>query len=207
MTAWALLGVTVGAGLGVWLRVRRYAPVEQSALPWWTVVLSAGSLGVLVPALWYRQETFAIFGVGMAFLVGGLVCFWTDLDVHRLPDWATWPMFLSLVALAGFEALSTGSWDRFLEAVVTAAGCGLVFFVAAVLTSLGLGDVKLLLSIGFVLGFWGWPAVGIGLLLACGVALVWAVVLLLRGRAKTDHLPLGPALVLGTVLAILMRVA
>lgn len=128
-----------------------------------------------------------------------MVATWTDLDGYRLPDWLTWPLAAVLLAVLGVDAIVTDSWTGLITAILAACAVALVLLVWAVFGSLGVGDVKLGLSVGLVLGYLGWPEVLQGLLLSTVIAAIWAVVLLLMGRSKKSYLPFGPALVLGVV--------
>ena len=70
---------------------------------------------------------------------------------------------------------------------------------------LGLGDVKLATVLGFTLGFVGWPALAAGLLAPHLINGPVALALLLTRRAKRrTALPLGPALLAGAVVGLVL---
>ena len=78
---------------------------------------------------------------------------WIDLDVHRVPDrvlrrWA--PALLAAVLLAAPAA--TAGWGVLVTAILAAAAMAALFFVLAVVGSMGLGDVKLAGVTGLMLG-------------------------------------------------------
>lgn len=131
-----------------------------------------------------------------------------DVAVHRLPDRLTWPAAAGTWLGLGVAALTgpgPGPWLR-----ATAAGLGLaVFFAASTLAfgarGFGLGDAKLAVSVGLLLGWYGWALPVTGLLLALTLSALGALVLLATRRARwTSHLPFGPYLVLGAVGALLL---
>lgn len=72
---------------------------------------------------------------------------------------------------------------------------------------MGLGDVKLVVPLALWLGHWGGGAVLSGLTLGVILAGLWAILLLVSGRAKyTSSLAYGPWLIAGTVAASILLV-
>ncbi|WP_179783643.1 prepilin peptidase [Micromonospora jinlongensis] len=128
-----------------------------------------------------------------------------DLAVHRLPDRLTLPAAAGTWLLLGVAALDAepGHW---LRAVIGGAGLALFFASTTLLLGrrgFGLGDAKLALSVGALLGWYGWPALLLGLLLAFGLSALVSLALLATRRARwSTHLPFGPFLLLGTVGAL-----
>lgn len=128
---------------------------------------------------------------------------WTDLDCHRIPDWLNWPLFAVLVGSVAVHALRVGEWSAFVTALLCALAAGAVWFAWAAVGSLGLGDVKLALSVGLVLGHvGGWSMLAAGLIWILVIGAVWALILLARGVSKSSDLALAPAMVLGTLGAL-----
>lgn len=199
----ALLGGAVGAAAGVWLRQRRYLPVREPALSWGSVVVATIAAAGVFGVLGWRTEGTALL-LGIWFATGGVIATWTDLDGHRLPDWLTWPLAAVILTIIVADATATGSWTALVTAALAAGAVGVLLLLWAVFGSLGGGDVKLGLSVGLILGFLGWPYVILGLLISFVAGGVWAVVLLVKGRAKTAHLPFGPALVLGVISCLVL---
>ncbi|MER5456878.1 A24 family peptidase [Micromonospora sp. NPDC002389] len=131
-----------------------------------------------------------------------------DLAVHRLPDRLTWPAAAGTWLLLGVAALTGAGVTPWWRA--TAAGLGLALFFAVTTLLLGargfgIGDAKLALSAGALLGWYGWSLLVTGLLLALVLSGLVALILLVTGRARwSSHLPFGPYLVLGTLGALLL---
>ncbi|SCG69400.1 leader peptidase (prepilin peptidase) / N-methyltransferase [Micromonospora zamorensis] len=128
-----------------------------------------------------------------------------DLAVHRLPDRLTLPAAAGTWLLLGVAALDAepGHW---LRAVIGGTGLALFFASTTLLLGrrgFGLGDAKLALSVGALLGWYGWPVLLLGLLLAFGLSALVSLALLATRRARwSTHLPFGPFLLLGTVGAL-----
>ncbi|PZF99559.1 prepilin peptidase [Micromonospora endophytica] len=171
------------------------AAVEVTVVAAIALLLLAGPpTGELAATAWWLA-----FAVPLTFV---------DVAVHRLPDRLTLPaaagtwLLLGIAALAGAGA---APWWR-----ATAAGLGLAFFFAATTLLLGargfgIGDAKLALGAGALLGWYGWTVPLLGLLLALTLSGLVALVLLVTRRAAwSSHLPFGPYLVLGTLGALLL---
>jgi prepilin signal peptidase PulO-like enzyme (type II secretory pathway) len=124
---------------------------------------------------------------------------WVDLEERRVPNVFVLPA--TAVALLAQGLLHT---DRFLECVLAGLGAALFFFVALLISrnSVGMGDVKLALLIGVVLGD---DVVG-ALFVACVVAALVGVVMIARSGvgARKQAIPFAPFLALGAVLGLLI---
>ncbi|MGW5558458.1 prepilin peptidase [Micromonospora sp. NPDC003944] len=168
--------------------------VELAVLTAAVLVAFAGPSGGTLPALiWWLGWTIpAIF---------------VDLAVHRLPDRLTLPAAAGTWLLLGVAALDAdpGNW---LRAVIGGSGLALFFASTAVLLGrrgFGLGDAKLALSVGALLGWYGWPVLLFGLVLTFGLSALVSLGLLAARRATwSTHLPFGPFLLLGPVAALLL---
>ncbi|WP_233578511.1 A24 family peptidase [Micromonospora sp. BL4] len=132
-----------------------------------------------------------------------------DLAVHRLPDRLTLPAAAGTWLLLGVAALGDPEPGPWLRAVTAGAGLAVLFAGSTLLLGrrgFGLGDAKLALSVGALLGWYGWPVLLLGLLLAFGLSALVSLGLLAARRARwTTHLPFGPFLLLGTVGALLLN--
>ncbi|MEU1807957.1 A24 family peptidase [Micromonospora aurantiaca (nom. illeg.)] len=134
----------------------------------------------------------------------GLVLAVTDLTALRLPD----PL-VGLVAVGGGLGLTAATGDP-RRLAVAVAGATLSFIGYALLAllpraRLGFGDVKLAAALGLPLGWLGWPALRLGLLLPHVLAGVTVLVLLAAGRVRRDTpVPFGPALLGGAWLAAVL---
>ena len=69
---------------------------------------------------------------------------------------------------------------------------------------MGMGDVKLAFLLGLYLGWLSWGRVFLGLFLGFLLgSLVGLLLIALKLRSRKDHVPFGPFLAAGTVIAVL----
>jgi leader peptidase (prepilin peptidase)/N-methyltransferase len=104
-------------------------------------------------------------------------------------------------------ALLAGDPGRLGRAALAALLSGTIYLVVALLpgAGLGLGDVKLAAVLGFTLGFIGWPSLLTGLVAPHLINGPAALILLLTRRAeRRTALPLGPALLAGALLGVVL---
>ncbi|MGW7641833.1 prepilin peptidase [Streptomyces decoyicus] len=130
-----------------------------------------------------------------------------DCEVQRLPDALTLPTAGATLTLLTAAALLPGHHGSLttaaLGALALAGGFLLLFTINP--AGMGLGDVKLALSIGAVLGWYGWLVLLTGTLLAFLIGALYGVTLLLLGRAtRRTAMPFGPMLLLGTFGGLLL---
>lgn len=141
------------------------------------------------------------------FLIVGLLLALIDSTIHRLPHRISGALLVGSVVQLSFLALLQSDFDPLLRAglaavVVTAAG--LTVYVGS-RQGLGFGDVVLLAPIAFVLGWFGWPQLFMGLMSAFVIAAVSMRVLrACRVTRRGDTLALGPLLIASAVGAILL---
>ncbi|MDM4721954.1 A24 family peptidase [Micromonospora sp. WMMA1363] len=129
-----------------------------------------------------------------------------DAAVHRLPDRLTGPAALGTWLLLGVAGALGAGYPPWLRATAAGLGLGLLFATTSLLLGrrgFGLGDAKLAVGAGLLLGWYGWAVPVVGLLLAFALSAVAALGLLATGRVRwSSHLPFGPFLVLGTAAAL-----
>lgn len=169
-------------------------------LPWRAVVLPAGSAGLF--ALSYL--VFDDLGAGLLagfFSTAFLTLTLTDLKRHLLPNRIIYPSILLAIALCW--AWPETSELQILIGGAVAIGLAVLMYLFSLLfgaEAFGLGDVKMIVLIGFVVGF---PAVIFALFLGTIVAgLVAGVLVVTRIRSLRDYIPHGPFLALGAVVAM-----
>lgn len=137
------------------------------------------------------------------FVVVGVPIAAIDATTGKLPDRLTLPSYpIVAVLLGAAEAASPrqGSTTR------AAAAAGLLvamFFASALLRGVGLGDVKLAGLLGLILGFRSWTTLYVGMLVAFVLAAVFIAFASIR-EGNRARIPLGPFLVAGAMVAILL---
>ncbi|MDQ4131403.1 MAG: prepilin peptidase, partial [Actinomycetota bacterium] len=117
----------------------------------------------------------------------------------------------ALLALLVAAAALSGNWSALRRGVIVGLALPLGMFLLSETfrlirgqVGMGMGDVKLALSLGLVLGYLGGWQVVIALYATVIVAAVVAVGLIAAGRVKlASRIPFGPYLATGTLVAIL----
>jgi leader peptidase (prepilin peptidase)/N-methyltransferase len=139
-------------------------------------------------------------------LAAGLVALsLIDLDHFLLPNRVLYPTGLLMAALFVVPAVVDGQGDDYLRAVLGGTTAFVVFFVIHVVQprGMGFGDVRLSFVLGFALGWLSWGHVYLGLFLGFLLgAVVGSSLIVLRLRSRKDHVPFGPFLAAGALVAI-----
>jgi leader peptidase (prepilin peptidase)/N-methyltransferase len=140
-------------------------------------------------------------------LVSGLVALsLIDLDHFLLPNRVMYPTGIAMTALFVLAAALDDSWHDLGRALLCGAVAFLVFFVIHVISprGMGFGDVRLSFVLGVALGWLSWRHVYLGLFLGFLLGAVVGVALIATGvKTRKDHVPFGPFLAAGAVIAIL----
>ena len=158
-------------------------------------------------ALWALPSRFSDAGAlalfGAWFLVLQLLLA-TDLDQRLLPDVITQPMIPIALAIAAL-AVDPLVRGQLLLAVFGALGLPLLLFGLSIpfgAGAIGLGDIKLLVSVGLLTGL-GRATLGVvaGALLS-GVVVI--VLLATRRVTMKSYIPFGPFLIVGAFWSVLL---
>jgi leader peptidase (prepilin peptidase)/N-methyltransferase len=179
-------------GMRMSLRTIRVAGAALTALTFGVLALRFGLTWIL-PAL-------------LAFAASATVLTLIDLAEKRLPNVVVFPT-LGVVAVLLLPATwAAETWWPLLWAVAGAAGMFALYFLLALIapSGMGMGDVKLALVIGLVLGWFGLSAWLVGLLAAFVVGGVLAIIaLVLRRVTLRGSIPFGPSMLMGALIAML----
>ena len=128
-----------------------------------------------------------------------------DLDTHTLPNKIVLPSIGVGVALLALASVGTGNWGALVGAAAGAVALFLFYFIVAVISprGMGMGDVKLAAVLGMYLGWLGWGVLAVGAFAAFFFGGIFAVALLLIGRARRrTAIPFGPWMIAGAWLGI-----
>jgi leader peptidase (prepilin peptidase)/N-methyltransferase len=152
--------------------------------------------------------TVAQFGITLkaafllAFLCGLVVVSFIDLDHQIIPNVITLPG-IPLGLLAGLLLGEPPFLDRVIGTLVGAGFLYLVLFYGGALygqEAMGEGDLNLIALVG---AFLGWKAVALTIFLGCLFGSVVGLALMAARRlGRRQHIPFGPFLSLGAVVAL-----
>lgn len=176
-------------GAGLWT-VEAVAAAVAAA-----VACAAQRVPVMTPALAWAAAVGVVLGL-------------VDARVRRLPYRLTVPLIAGVAAGLVVAAVAEDRPHVLLRCLLVAAVVGAVLELAVWLGALGPGDSPLGFALGGLLGWYGWSAALSGLFATAVLAGLWAVVraaaaLARRRPVRGLHLPVGPFLLLGALLAVL----
>lgn len=177
------------------LRGARYAP----SVP--VVLVTALVCGALAAATGPRPE----LAVWLLLAPFAVLLALVDRNVHRLPDPLTLPLAAASAALLGIAALlpdAGGSWPTALLGGLALGACYFVLFVINP-NGMGFGDVKLALSLGVVLGWYGWLLLFVGAFAGFLFGSLYGLGLMALRRAnRKSAIPFGPFMIAGALVGV-----
>lgn len=139
-------------------------------------------------------------------LVPGVAAAAVDLHEHRIPNRILVPTIAAMATVMLVSAIATGSWWPPGRAGLAGTGGFALFYLFAMFTGLGYGDVKLIGVLAAAAGYQSVQALGATLILGPLLAALLGLALL-AVRRRDDPLPLGPALLAGAGLGIALLAA
>ncbi|MEU1087900.1 prepilin peptidase [Streptomyces sp. NPDC005576] len=166
-------------------------------------VVTAAACAVLAAATGTRPE----LAVWLLLAPVAVLLAAVDHRVHRLPDQLTLPLAGAAVVLLGVASLlpeHEGSWTG---ALLGGAALGCFYLVLYLINpnGMGFGDVKLALSLGVVLGWYGWPVLVAGGFAGFFFGAVYGLGLLVLRRAnRRTGIPFGPFMIAGALTGIVL---
>jgi leader peptidase (prepilin peptidase)/N-methyltransferase len=195
--AWGLASDRIGA------RWPAHEDGTTRRIDWRTaaVILTAGIASGALALRMTDPRDLALFGAWFAALTLLLA---TDLDQRLLPDVITLPLIpiAAVVMLLGLDPLVRGAEGL---AVVAAVAIPAVLFALSIpfgSGALGLGDVKLLVSVGLILGLERALAGIVAGAMLGGVVIL--VLLAARRVTLRSYVPFGPFLIIGAMWGALL---
>ena len=215
MTTEVIIAAVVGALFGFAAdRLSARWPVHEDGavrgVDWRTVVVvlaGAASFAALV-ARWVDAQDIAVLGIYIATLI---VLLATDLDQKLLPDLITLPLvvYAAVVLLLGLNPVLASKGQFLIVQGDLAAVLAAILAPGALYVTdrifkgaLGMGDLKLAVSLGLMFGV---TSLFIGFLLATIMfAAVVLVLVLSRRLSMKTAIPFGPALIGAGIIASLL---
>lgn len=179
------------------LRGARYAP----SVP--VILVTALVCGALAAATGPRPE----LAVWLLLAPFAVLLALVDRNVHRLPDQLTLPLAAASAVLLGIAAPlphDGGSWPTALLGGLVLGACYFVLFLINP-NGMGFGDVKLALSLGVVLGWYGWLVLFVGAFAGFLLGSLYGLGLMALRRAnRKSAIPFGPFMIAGALLGVLL---
>ncbi|MER7729870.1 A24 family peptidase [Streptomyces erythrochromogenes] len=179
---------------------RGHAYGPRAVLP---ALVSGAVCALIAAAVGVRPEAAAYAGLAPLLVLLALV----DRAVHRLPDVLTLPLAAGAAALLGIAALLPGSAGSWRLALLGGGALGAAYLVLHLVNpaGMGFGDVKLALSLGVALGWYGWGVWASGAFLGLLYGALYGLALLLRGSATRDQgFAFGPFMAAGALTGVLL---
>lgn len=165
------------------------------------VLATAGALYGGYPA-WALPALYLLAAVS-------IVVAFIDLDHHLILDIVIYPSAAAMLLLLVLASGMGSDWNRLLHAVVGAVVLGLFYLALALLWpgGMGLGDVKLAVLLGLVLGWLGWPQFVVGAFAAFLLGGVVSIIMVAARKVDIHGgIPFGPHMVVGAWIGILVGV-
>lgn len=215
-----LLGIPVAR----WLEATTYRKPDEVDEPspgrrWWVPPALGVCAALVVHRIWNVPDD-AVPGWPVALvltatlLVVTLACVCLaamDLDVHRLPDRIMWPTMGVLGGGLAVAALAGGFVTPLGRALLAALAAGGLYLLIALISlargslALGLGDVKLAVVLGGVLGWFGWAEAISGIYAGFLVGGLFGIALLIGRRVSwKGHFAYGPPMMVGALLGLMV---
>ena len=147
----------------------------------------------VLPAFWLV----VVLGVGLAVV---------DIRRHRLPHVLTGTLWASSGCCFIAETIRSGDHESIGRATIAGATVAVLLLIIAIALpgQLGLGDVSFSGVLAFTLGWLGWQHVLAGLLTGLTLQALIAAVLVTRCGEGAHIMPMGPALFLGWLFAVVV---
>jgi leader peptidase (prepilin peptidase)/N-methyltransferase len=195
-----------GLPLGRWLRPGGRCPVCGHSLPLrYLLVPVANALlfwaaAVRIGPDWALPAYLVFFAALLAISV-------IDFQLQIIPNRIVYPAIFASIPLLALAALAEHDFSRLGRALAGAAlaWLGLLLIHLISPSGMGFGDVRLAFLLGLFLGWLSYSHVVSGLFLGFLLGAVIGVILVvLRLRSRSDHVPFGPFLAAGSALAVLV---
>ncbi|HWU48081.1 MAG TPA: A24 family peptidase [Humibacter sp.] len=143
----------------------------------------------------------------LAFAACATVLAVVDVAEQRLPNTVILSMLVATAVLLVMAAAVTARWMPLLWALIGGVGMFALYLVLALAAprSIGMGDVKLAVPIGMLLGWFGLGVWLLGLVAGVVIGGLFAVAALLSRRVGLRSMvPFGPSMLAGAVVAVLI---
>jgi leader peptidase (prepilin peptidase)/N-methyltransferase len=126
-----------------------------------------------------------------------------DFREHRLPNRIVGPLALAVLVSVLAAGLIDDDLARSWRALGFGAALSAILLLANIVGGLGMGDVKYGFPMAATVGWFGWDALSIAVMITTVTAAGFAIVLLVRGGGRHQQLAYGPFMALGMAVGLL----
>ena len=129
-----------------------------------------------------------------------------DVREHRLPNVLTGSLLFSTLCLVTGSDITVHNHHRLIESFVGALSLPAFYILVSLITrgGVGMGDVKLSISVGVISGYFGWSVLWMSTFLAVAAGAIFSILSMIIGKVSAkDAIPFGPFILLGQFLALL----
>ena len=174
-------------------------------------VIVEATTAVLFGLIAWRVGTDPLLPALLVFAWALVVATAIDLEHRIIPNRLTYRLPFVLLPLLIVDAALDGAWADLRRGVIWSIGVPAVMFAVAELfrllrgqVGMGMGDVKLAISIGLVVGYLGGIQLAVFAYATMATSVVVVVVLLAARRARlASRIPFGPYLAVGALVPVL----
>ncbi|GAA3041073.1 prepilin peptidase [Actinokineospora globicatena] len=202
VAAWALLGAMSAYPAAGLVRTLDPAGSNSPVRQWQTIACTAAVFAVLAARLGLTSTLLA-YSTLTSIIIPITA---TDLREHRLPTRPIAWTAAAITLIFGIAAITTRRPDQLVQALISAGVCLAMLTSAYLITPgfVGGGDIRLAGLLVLALGWTGWVTAIRGIVIGVGLGAAYGLYQLLRRRiTRSAHVPLGPALALGSLLSVL----
>ncbi|MFG2649818.1 prepilin peptidase [Streptomyces sp. NPDC048436] len=193
-----------GHPLGGWVGLARCPRGDRFGPRPVSVALATALVGAALAAATGPRPELAVWMLLAPF---GVLLAIVDFGVHRLPDVLTLPLAGAALVLLGGASLLPEEGGSLPHALYGGLALGGAYFVLFLISpnGMGFGDVKLALSLGAVLGWYGWGVLLLGTFAGFLLAALYGTGLVIARRAgRKTAIPFGPFLIGGAFVGLLI---
>jgi leader peptidase (prepilin peptidase)/N-methyltransferase len=159
----------------------------------------------IAPVLLFH--TWSALALWLVLAVFGLPLIVTDLRLHRLPNSLTFSLLLATLLTVIVSAIRDHDFQRLASSLLGGVGLGAFYLLIALISKggMGMGDVKLSLSVGSISGYFGLRIVLVSSFTAFALGSVIGLLLIFFGKAgRKSAIPFGPFMILGQFVGLLV---
>ncbi|CAB5241215.1 unannotated protein [freshwater metagenome] len=142
----------------------------------------------------FAWEIFAIIGLALSVI---------DLQLKRLPDLLTFPLFIIGLLILTLQSWSDNNFEPLVRALECSAALTLFYLITMIASrgGMGMGDVKLGLSIGLFTGYLGATTTFISSMISFLLGSIVGLLAMILGKAtRKTGIPFGPFMIIGALL-------